>query len=247
MGIECQIAGSRFAFLQFDMTVRWLRHTVFIGLIALIASAQPVVVSASELLSATQPRIGPSATASHDPNRPDEWAVTVLGGWLNEANFSGVLFSPWTSSFDDTRIISAAISKRVHEFDESSFVGQYWFVELEAGIGQRFGNSDATEIWTALYLKFDGFPWSDIILTTAGVSTGINYVSSISDLEVSKSGNDKGSNLLHYFSPEIAFADPDRKNLEFVARLHHRSGIFGLFDGVSGGSTFLSLGLRQHF
>ena len=53
--------------------------------------------------------------------------------------------------------------------------------------------------------------------------------------------------LLHYFAPEITFADPDNKDLEFVTRLHHRSGVFRLFDGVNGGSTFLSIGFRQHF
>jgi hypothetical protein len=82
---------------------------------------------------------------------------------------------------------------------------------------------------------------------TGGVSTGVNYATSISDLERSKSGNDRGNNLLHYFSPELTFADPENKDLEFVARLHHRSGVFGLFNGVDGGSTFFSFGLRHHF
>jgi hypothetical protein len=44
--------------------------------------------------------------------------------------------------------------------------------------------------------------------------------------------------LLHYFSPELTFADPDNKDFEIVTRLHHRSGIFGLFGGVAGGRPF---------
>ena len=47
--------------------------------------------------------------------------------------------------------------------------------------------------------------------------------------------------------PEITFADPDNKDLEFVFRLHHRSGVFGLFDDVVSGSTFLSTGIRIRF
>jgi hypothetical protein len=53
--------------------------------------------------------------------------------------------------------------------------------------------------------------------------------------------------VLHNFSPEITFADPDNKNVELVLRLHHRSGIFGLIDGVSTGSTFVTTGIRVRF
>ena len=229
------------------MAFEWSRKSFLIGLFALLEGAQPGQLYASELPPSTQPAFGSSVASSLQPDRPDEWAVTILGGWLNEANFSGILISPWTSSFDDTQMVSGTVSKRVYEFDQDSLVGRYWFVDLEVGAGQRLGNSKATEVWTALYFKYDGFPWSDKIYMTAGVSTGVNYASSISDLEVSKSGNDTGTKLLHYFSPEITFADPENKNTEVVARLHHRSGVFGLFDGVSGGSTFFSVGIRQHF
>ena len=47
--------------------------------------------------------------------------------------------------------------------------------------------------------------------------------------------------------PELTFADPDNKDLELVLRYHHRSGVFGLFDDVVSGSTFLSAGVRVRF
>ncbi|WP_155890787.1 hypothetical protein [Desulfuromonas sp. TF] len=31
------------------------------------------------------------------------------------------------------------------------------------------------------------------------------------------------------------------------ARIHHRSGVFGLFDGVRGGSNFMGLGVTYRF
>jgi hypothetical protein len=214
------------------MNIERLREVIAIGAVVLVA---------------VSPQRAAFAAEESSPARPGEWAVTVMGGWLNEANFSKMLVTPWTSSFDDTQIVSGAVSKRVHEFDPESLLGQYWFIDFEVGTGQRFGNSDASEFWTALYLKYDGFPWSESLYMTGGVSTGVNYATSISDLERSKSGNDRGNNLLHYFSPELTFADPENKDLEFVARLHHRSGVFGLFNGVDGGSTFFSFGLRHHF
>ena len=229
------------------MTFEGLHKVILVGLFAVFDGVHLGQLSASELPPVAQPAHKSSVAPALQPARPAEWAVTVMGGVLNQANFSGVLFSPWTSSFDDTQLLSGTVSKRVYEFSQDSLLGPYWFIDWEVGAGQRFGNSTASEFWTALYLKYDGFFWSDTLYMTAGVSTGVNYATSISDLEVKKSGNDTGTKLLHYFSPEITFADPDNKDFEIVTRLHHRSGVFGLFDGVDGGSTFLSIGFRQHF
>ena len=121
------------------MAFEWSRKSFLIGLFTLLEGAQPGHLSASELPPSTQPAFGASVASSLQPDRPDEWAVTILGGWLNEANFSGILVSPWTSSFDDTQMVSGTVSKRVYEFDQDSLVGRYWFVDLEVGAGQRLG------------------------------------------------------------------------------------------------------------
>ena len=38
--------------------------------------------------------------------------------------------------------------------------------EPEVGIGQRFGQQSATELWGALFLRYHGFPWDKWIVTT---------------------------------------------------------------------------------
>ena len=229
------------------MTFEGLCKVILFVLFAVFDGVQLGQLSAAELPPVVQPAPKSSVAPALQPARPAEWAVTILGGVLNRANFSKTLFTPWTSSFDDTQLLSGMVSRRVYEFGQDSLLGPYWFIDWEVGAGQRFGNSTATELWTALYFKYDGFPWPNTIYMTAGVSTGVNYATSTSDHEVRKSGNGTGTNLLHYFSPEITFANPDNKDFEIVARLHHRSGVFGLFDGVDGGSTFLSVGFRRHF
>jgi hypothetical protein len=52
---------------------------------------------------------------------------------------------------------------------------------------------------------------------------------------------------LHYFSPEITFALPEHKEHELLIRYHHRSGVFGTFNGVWGGSNVLTMGYRYRF
>jgi hypothetical protein len=223
------------------MTFEGLCKVILVGLFVVFDGGQLGQLSASELPPVAQPA------------RPPEWAVTVMGGVLNETSFGQILYAPWTSDFVDTQLLSGTVSKRIHEFSEDSLIAPYWFlgpdwfIDWEVGAGQRFGNSKASEFWTALYLNYDGFPWSNTVYMTFGTSIGLNYATSISDLEVRKSENGKGNKLLHYFSPEITFADPDHKDLAIVARWHHRSGVFGLIDGVKGGSTFLSIGIRKHF
>ena len=79
------------------------------------------------------------------------------------------------------------------------------------------------------------------------MNTGVSYLTEISAFERSRDAKNDAAHLLHYMGPEITFANPDNKNLEFLVRYHHRSGVFGLFDGVVSGSTFITGGVRFRF
>jgi hypothetical protein len=43
---------------------------------------------------------------------------------------------------------------------------------------------------------------------------------------------------------ELEFALPDARHWSVITRIHHRSGAFGLFNGVTGGSNALAFGVR---
>ncbi len=126
-------------------------------------------------------------------------------------------------------------------------------IEGEAGVGQRFGRMTETEAWTALFFRWTWFPWNSYLTTTIAASTGLNYATGVPAEERVRDGAGRSSKLLHFFSPEITFALPSQPQLEFVARLHHRSGgriLFGdipLFNGVDGGAQFATLGVRYRF
>jgi hypothetical protein len=105
------------------------------------------------------------------------------------------------------------------------------------------------EIWAALYFRFTAFPWDHIVYTTIAFATGLNYASRISDWERAVAGKavPGGSRLLHYFSPELTFAWPDRKDIELVIRIHHRSGAYGFVSRVDSGAQYTTVGLRWRF
>jgi len=120
-------------------------------------------------------------------------------------------------------------------------------VEPELGLGQRFGEQDETEIWGAVFLRYRGFPWDRAVVTSVALSTGFNYASAVSEEEVERARDGKGSRWMHFFSPEITFALPRSPQVELLFRFHHRSGVFGLVSDAWGGAQYGAIGLRVRF
>ena len=180
-------------------------------------------------------------------------SIMVFGGWATETNFTELFYAPQTIHLNDIGVIGAAYSRRLGTGNELAGdlglgdLGDDLSVESEIGTSARFGDESLGEVWVALYLRYDGLPWNETIYSTIALNTGLSLLTDLSDFEEGRDKNGESSELLHYLGPEITFADPDAKDLEMVIRLHHRSGVFGLFDGVVSGSTFISSGIRVRF
>jgi hypothetical protein len=186
-----------------------------------------------------------------------ECGVAVYGGTFLETDMRevfGGLFGanrftpPHEFDFNDDGIVAAAISRRF-----ANFAGVIDF-EAEAGVAQRFGEDTESEVWAAFYARWTYFPWNRWIRTTMAVSTGLNYASSVSQLELAQGrAGASGSKLLNFLSPELTLALPEAPNTELLFRLHHRSGgreIVGnipYFNGTGGASQYLTVGLRRRF
>jgi hypothetical protein len=190
---------------------------------------------------------GPALAAE----RGREEAVSVFAGIATENAFTDSIFFPLGNELDDIGVVALAYSRRLGTWDELTHnalpLGEYFTVDGEVGISMRFGDESLGEAWTALFIRYDGFPWNDRVYTTIAVNTGLSLLTEESDFERARDENDKNTVLLHYMGPEITFADPNNKDLELMVRFHHRSGVFGLFDGVVSGSTFISSGVRVRF
>lgn len=172
-------------------------------------------------------------------------SVMVFGGRFVETGMSDILLlqRPGEWEFGDGGIVGIAASRTA----ASLFNGKAT-IEAEAGLAKRFGNMDELEAWGAFYLRYRDFPWNHRLYTTAAVSTGLSYASGISDRErASRGERSDDSRLMHYFSPEITFAHPERRDTELVLRFHHRSGVFGLVNDDGGGAQYATVGLRFRF
>jgi hypothetical protein len=175
-------------------------------------------------------------------------AVSIYGGTYVENSMAEVLVTrpefpaSWDYATDD-HLIATAFSREA---------GWLWdrhvSLEPEVGIGQRFGRQKATEVWGALFVRYHGFPWDGVVRTTVAVSTGLNWASDKTAVERDRNRNDEeGSHVLHFLAPEVTFSLPSHPDTEILFRMHHRSGIFGLINGASGGAQYATVGVRLRF
>lgn len=180
-------------------------------------------------------------------------AVSIYGGRFLETSLLNVsranTFSS-SSNWKDSGLVAATFSRKLIENPD------WWSIEAEFGGAKRFGELASAENWIALYLRWSAFPWSKTIRTSIALSTGLNYAWSkdrVEDEEALNGG--RGSQLMHYFSPEITLGLPDHPEWDLFFRLHHRSGMaiispaisVALFNQTWGGAQYFTFGLRYRF
>lgn len=93
--------------------------------------------------------------------------------------------------------------------------------------------------------RWANMPWNHYVNTSFAIGEGISYASSVPSIERRYSDNTK--RLLNYLMLEATFAPPDYPRLQLIARIHHRSGAYGLYHAGNSGSNDLGLGLRYLF
>jgi hypothetical protein len=149
--------------------------------------------------------------------------------------------TPWSDQTGSAGVIAAALSR--------SFAVLFGGLDLEAeaGLDQRFGDMHATTGWLAIDFRWTRFPWNDVVATTIALADGPSMASQVDTQERLRSLNGHGSDFLNFASPEITFALPDHPEDELVLRYQHRSGIFGLMNGVDEASSFATIGFRRVF
>jgi hypothetical protein len=174
-------------------------------------------------------------------------ALAIYAGSYVENSMNKVLISepelPFTWDYgSEDRFAGIALSRRV---------GTLWSrvdVEPEIGFGRRFGRQEGVyEVWAAVYGRYRGFPWDKYVETSLALSTGLNWATELTDVEVERAQDDTGAQLHHFFSPEITFALPKHPEVELLFRFHHRSGVVGLINNAGGGSQYGTVGLRWRF
>ena len=165
-----------------------------------------------------------------------EWAVTVLGGQYSGSQL--LKLGGGTLDFKDSYTAGLSLSYQFVDW------GPHMRWELEGQALGHFGEQEHVEFASSINARWITFPWNRYLDTSVAIGGGLSVTSEVPVLEKRDPDNRQAATLLHYLLIEAAVGLPS-SNWSLVARIHHRSGIFGLFS--HSGSNVLALGLRYRF
>lgn len=167
-------------------------------------------------------------------------SVGFYAGELYKSEYISILYRPQDIQLSPSYLVAANVDYRIYKSADIPI--QF---EGEFDIAKRFHGADEFDVVLAPFVRWTWFPWNRFLYTNVRVGAlGLSYTSGVSTWERQNSGNNRGSNFLQFGAMEVSFAAHENARSEVFVRVHHRSGIFGLINGVNGGSNYLSFGFR---
>jgi len=173
---------------------------------------------------------------------PGERAVTAYVGAFSDHSLPDEILLAKPLTTEESYMGAVAYSE---PFIEVPGAGARWEWEVQ-GV-KHWGIQDHYELNALLVMRLMRLPWNHVVRTSFAFGEGLSWASEVPEIEESSRENDGATQLLNYLLLEATFGAPAWENLDFVFRIHHRSGIFGLFDDVNGGSNVLAVGLKYRF
>jgi hypothetical protein len=143
-----------------------------------------------------------------------------------------------------------------HTLSEENLVRRFFnpivgVVQLAGNFAIRNGSNQPTiyEFDPYIAFRWANFPWNNYVNTSFAIGEGISYATSYPSVERRGNKHEEYNNkrLLNYLMLEGSFAAPRCPRLQLVLRVHHRSGVFGLYHAGNSGSNVIGLGIRYLF
>lgn len=171
--------------------------------------------------------------------QPRDWAVTLYTTWLSEDALGDMLvFNAELES--GYRLWALALSKRFASLNE------HLDLEIEGQVAKHTVGQDHWEFNGLGVARWRTFPWDRHLDTSLAVGLGVSYATETPPFEVERKGT--SGNTMAYILVELAFGLPSMPQWEVVARIHHRSAAYGLFNsGQKGASNAFGFGLKYRF
>ncbi|HVV68120.1 MAG TPA: hypothetical protein VHE99_03660 [Gammaproteobacteria bacterium] len=195
---------------------------------------------------ATPPSLDPTLQMTDLP-----WAVMVYYGRMTNDTLGNVVIQNY--SFANENLYSVEFA---HQLSESNPVRRFFqpILSTMEVVGNFTYRQDPVgpiyEFNPYVTFRWAHFPWDKYITTTFGLGEGISFDSKVPAIESNsddQNTTDSPQKVLNYLMLEATFALPDHPHWELVARVHHRSGVFGLYKAENSGSTAIGLGIRYRF
>jgi len=167
-----------------------------------------------------------------------KWAFTLYGGPHVQETLGDAL-SFQATYLDDTYVIVGALTRELWRYRD-------WFaLEVEGQVGKHFGEMQHWELNGLIDIRWLLFPWDKYVETSFAIGDGLSYATEVPEVELAD--DEDAQRLLNYLLFELTLGLPQYPQWDIVARIHHRSGIFGLMGGMYGGSNFVTGGIKFKF
>jgi hypothetical protein len=178
-------------------------------------------------------------------------------GLLSRKNAVSVYFGPGSSTplldmaqfkkiqIDPYYIISAGYSRTLLSWNE--LIG----IEAETQLTKHLEKANLFSMSGAIVVRWLKTPWSSALPGSSfAFGNGLSYANQIPEIESTHLS--RTSNLLYHFLLEVSVPvkwslNSNTVEWETLLRIHHRSGAFGMFNDVVGGSDFICIGTRYRF
>lgn len=167
------------------------------------------------------------------------WFVSLYAGQFTDTDLLETL--ALRTDPRDAYVCVISVGKRIGPLSKNIDM------EYELQLAKHAGDQDHNEVNGAFTLRWQTFPWDRYVDTSFAFGNGLSYASEEPPLEIAESENSETSNWLYYILLEFSFSRPGAHHWEAFARIHHRSSVFGTFNGAMGGSNFTGLGIRYVF
>ena len=165
-----------------------------------------------------------------------KWSFTAYGGVLATDHLWEALTFQATLH-DEYLLTVGALSREVYRY-------KHWFgLELEGQIGKHFGDMTHWEFNALFIVRWLHFPWNERVRTTFAVGNGMSFATEVPEVE--KEDDEDALAYKNILLFELTFGPPKHPQWDFSLRLHHRSGVYGIFN--TGGSNFVCLGVKYNF
>lgn len=212
---------------------------LFIVTLMLLLSSE-ISARAGELSALAPPALPWMLSAKPEPTLR---VGAYVGALSNQSLINITVLRPWDAHFVPGALVDTHAIYTAYRFKSLPLD-----LEIEGGVAKRFGSDAGGHQWEFDLIpmaRWKYFPWNDFVYTNFRVGLiGASYVTGISDFERRFDSSGHSARFLNLLVPEFTFSPSKDAPFEVFVRVHHRSGIYGLIDGVHGASNYISTGMR---
>jgi len=163
-------------------------------------------------------------------------AIFVYAGQFSDTRLNQIV--RFDTDFRSSWVAIVGMNRRLAD------LGPHARLEAEANVAQHRGLQSHPELNAGVLMRWNLFPWDAALDTSFALGSGLSYAFKRPRIEWTPEQDPE--RWLKYMVVELEVTRPEWGDWSGLARIHHRSGIFGLLSDARG-SNFVGLGLRRRF